>query len=105
LIDPGETLQEATHRELAEETGLEVVHFLAASPPVFSSTGISDEAVSMVYVSCRGEPSNADNQDSEIIEVLMITADEATALLDTPHLKFDAKAWLVFKHFAQTGGI
>jgi ADP-ribose pyrophosphatase len=105
LIDPGETLQDATRRELAEETGLEVSQFLTVSPPIYSSTGMSDEAVSMVYINCRGEPSNDGNQDSEIIEVLMLTPAEVTHLLDTPQIKYDAKAWLVFRHFAQTGSI
>jgi len=101
LIDPGESIEQATQRELLEETGLIVSRIIKRSPPIYSSAGMTDESVSMVYVECEGEPSNRANTDSELIEILFITAEEASGLLNEPRLKFDAKAWLVISQFAE----
>ena len=62
LMDAGETVVETCRRELFEETGLSVHRILRQSPPVYSSSGITDEAVSMVFVECDGTPSNAANE-------------------------------------------
>ena len=48
LVDEGETIEEASIRELKEETGLELTRFTRIGPPVFSSTGMTDESVAMV---------------------------------------------------------
>jgi len=57
--------------------------------------------VAMVYVECEGEPSNSANTDSELIEILFISPDEALGLLSDTTLKFDAKAWLAISQFAE----
>ena len=100
LVDDGESVEQATRRELREETGLIVSRFISSSPPVYSSAGLSDESVAMVYVECEGEPSGSANTDSELIEVLSISPAEASALLGDATLKFDAKAWLEISRFA-----
>jgi ADP-ribose pyrophosphatase len=103
LVDEGETVAEATRRELKEETGLEVVRFLNQSPPLYSTAGITDESMVMVYLECDGQPSAEANHDSEIIEVLFASPAEAARLCTDATIKFDAKAWLVLDHFAKTG--
>jgi len=103
LVDEGETVAEATRRELKEETGLDVVRFLKESPPVYSTAGMTDESVAMVYVECDGEPSAEANEASEFIDVLFASPEEAGRLCNDASLKFDAKAWLVLDHFATTG--
>ena len=103
LVDEGETVAEATRRELKEETGLEVVRFLNQSPPLYSTAGITDESMVMVYLECDGRPSAEANHDSEIIEVLFASPAEAARLCTDATIKFDAKAWLVLDHFAKTG--
>jgi ADP-ribose pyrophosphatase len=103
LVDEGETVAEATRRELKEETGLDVVRFLRESPPVYSTAGMTDESVAMVYVECDGEPSAEANEESEVIDVLFASPEEAGRLCNDSSLKFDAKAWLVLDHFAKTG--
>jgi ADP-ribose pyrophosphatase len=101
LVDDGESVEQAARRELMEETGLTVSRFIKISPPIYSSAGMTDESVAMVYVECEGEPSNSANTDSELIEILFISPDEALALLKDTTLKFDAKAWLAISQFAE----
>jgi ADP-ribose pyrophosphatase len=102
LLDQGETVAEAAGRELKEETGLNVVRFLRTGPPVYSTAGMTDESVAMVYVECDGEPSTDAGHDSEVIDVLFVSPEEAGRLCNDSSLKFDAKAWLVLEHFAKT---
>jgi ADP-ribose pyrophosphatase len=101
LVDEGETVEQATRRELREETGLIVRRIIKSSPPIYSSAGMTDESVAMVYVECEGEPSTRANTESELIETLFISPDEALRLLNDSTLKFDAKAWLVIAQFAE----
>jgi ADP-ribose pyrophosphatase len=103
LVDEGESIEAAARRELREETGLEVTHFKKISQPVYSSAGMTDESVAMVYVACTGQISAAENTDSEEIEVLFVSQKQAQQLIQNPKLKFDAKAWLVLSSFAENG--
>ena len=103
LIEEGESIEQATRRELTEETGLTVTRFSKISPPVYTTTGISDESVVMVYVECSGEPTSRFNTKSELIEVILTSPEEAEILCSMKDLKFDAKAWLVVSNFAANG--
>jgi ADP-ribose pyrophosphatase len=105
LIDPGETIEQTARRELQEETGLTVTRFLKISAPVYSSAGMTDESVAMVYVECKGQPSTAGNTGSELIEVQLVTRTQASQMCENPMLKFDVKAWLVLVRFAEKGNI
>jgi len=101
LVDNGESVEQAARRELMEETGLTVSRFIKVSPPIYSSAGMTDESVAMVYVECEGEPSNSANTDSELIEIQFISSNEAMDLLSNTTLKFDAKSWLAIYQFAE----
>ena len=103
LIDPGETIEQTARRELQEETGLVVTRFLKISAPLYSSAGMTDESVAMVYVECDGQPSTAGNQDSELIEVQLVTRTQASKMCENPALKLDVKAWLVLAGFSEKG--
>jgi ADP-ribose pyrophosphatase len=103
LIEKGESVEQATRRELTEETGLTVTRFTRISPPVYTTTGISDESVVMVYVECTGEPTSKFNTRSEVIEVILTSSKDAETLCSKRDLKFDAKAWLVILNFATHG--
>ena len=103
LIDEGETLEQAARRELKEETGLNITCFVDISPPIYSSAGMTDESVSMVYVECQGTPSTTGNTRSELIEIELVSRSQASRLCANPALKFDAKAWLVLSKFSESG--
>ena len=105
LVDPGETVEQATQRELQEETGLTVTRFRKISAPLYSSSGLTDESVAMVYVDCGGQPSTAGNQGAELIEVQLVSRAAASRMCENPALKFDVKAWLVLARFAEKGTI
>lgn len=106
LVDPGESIQETVERELFEETGLALTAVVRTSPPLYTSSGITDESVSMVYVECEGEPRREKNTSgSEDIEILFVSADEAARLCGRRNVKFDVKTWLVLYEYGRTGRI
>ncbi|MCG8635011.1 MAG: NUDIX hydrolase [Desulfobacterales bacterium] len=105
LVDPGESIDQAGRRELLEETGLTVTRVLKISPPIFSSSGMTDESISLLYAECEGEPSTADNEASEEIEVILVSKAGAGELLNRSDYNFDVKSWIVLDQFAVSGRI
>ena len=103
LVDKGETIEQAGKRELFEETGLLMERVLKISPPIYSSSGLTDESVSLLFVDCSGEPTCQFNEASEEIDVLFFSQKEARNLLQERNLKFDVKTWIILDHFAQQG--
>ncbi|MDM8553553.1 NUDIX hydrolase [Desulfococcaceae bacterium HSG7] len=101
LIDENETLEEASRRELKEETGLNLRHVGHISPPLYSSSGMTDESVAMVFAECDGEPSNQLNESSEDISVIFVSPTQARQMLNQSELKFDVKTWLVLDAYAK----
>ena len=95
LVDEGETVEDAVRRELKEETGLAVTQILKVGPPVYSSAGMTDESVSMVFVECDGDVTSAANEGVEQIEPMLLSREAVARLVRDPSKKFDAKAWLV----------
>lgn len=105
LMDPGETVRETARRELYEETGLALKRVIRCSPPVYSSSGMTDESVAMVFAECDGRPSDAATESSEDIQAILVSAEETATLIETPGLKIDVKAWMVLSAFARSGVI
>lgn len=103
LLDPGEDVAVAAGRELREETGLDLVCVYRYSPAVFSSAGITDETVAMVFAEVAGTSSTRHNADSEEIEILLLDQREVRSLLARSDIVFSARGWLVLDAFARTG--
>ncbi len=103
LLDPGESVETAGKRELFEETGLTVTKILTCSPPVFSSSGLTDESVSLMFVECEGVATNRYNEASEDIDILMVSPRQAEELMSDPLARFDVKTWIAL-HFFVLGG-
>ena len=102
LVDPGESLSESAGRELSEETGYEVV---PESPsrvlpqPGCSSTGLTDEAVQVVFVEAE-KTGDAHAESNEFIEVFELPIADARRFLDENELPICARAQLVLESFA-----
>ncbi len=105
LVDKGERIEQAGQRELLEETGLTVTRVLKVSPPIFSSSGMTDESISLLYVECEGEPSTVNNEASEDIEVILLSKEDAGVLLAQTDVDFDVKSWIILDGFAASGRI
>jgi ADP-ribose diphosphatase len=103
LLDAGENMVDSAARELHEETGLTLVSVYRHSPAIFSSAGITDEAVSMVFVEVEGTPATHHNEASEDIEVFLMDCREVNGLLQRTDIVFGARAWLVMDAFARMG--
>ncbi len=103
LLDPGEDFAVAAGRELHEETGLDLVKVYRYSPAIFSSAGITDESITMVFAEVEGTPSIHKNQDSEDIEIYLMDRQEVRDLLHRSGIFFGARSWLAMDAYARMG--
>ncbi|MCF0237627.1 MAG: NUDIX hydrolase [Sphaerochaetaceae bacterium] len=84
LIENGESLKETAIRELFEETGLEFVPENvneAFTRPYYSSVGMSDESVGIVYGYAKGTPNTNNKEVAEDIEVVIADRDMCKQIL------------------------
>lgn len=106
LIDPGETVESTVRRELKEETGLELSRIERITSPLFSSSGLTDEAAVMVFVEVTGDPAAGPClEPSECIEVLFLDHAQVCKLCDDPGPNLDAKAWTVLYMYQRLGSL
>jgi len=102
LIDPGMTIDETVAKELKEETGLDLVSIGDKSNQVFSSAGLSDESVIMVFVEASGEISDKYQEDTEDIEAFLYNIDDIRELLASDK-KIGAKGWAILYYYSKIG--
>jgi len=100
LIDKGEDLYQSAVREMKEETGLDLfdIDEELTVKNAFASVGMSDESLAIVYGSVDGSISSQYQEVSEEIETLLVTRDEAKAILESGK-PIDIKALLVIRDF------
>ncbi len=104
LIEPGEPIEQTIRREVREETGLEVTAIERISPPLFSTSGMSDEAAALAFVEVRGSTeARPQLEASEDLEVLLLDYDQVCRLCDDQEARIDAKAWTVLYLYRQLG--
>ena len=80
LVEPGEDMLDAGVREMFEETGLNFTPVQTA-PGFYTSIGMTDESCGTVFGYCSGEPSNAHQEGSEDIQVVLADRDECRRIL------------------------
>ncbi|MGC3971983.1 MAG: NUDIX hydrolase [Pirellulales bacterium] len=103
LVEAGEAVEEAARRELLEETGYELVDVHEVSPLNYSSTGMTDEAVVMVFCTCRTPPDFRQRLDgAEQIEVHPLTIAEVSKLVDTDE-PINGRAWMAVYMYHRLG--
>ena len=83
LVEPGEDMLEAGIREMYEETGLTFAPVDAGSysRPFFTTIGMTDESCGTVFGYCSGEPSNANQEGTEDIQVILADRAECRRIL------------------------
>ena len=80
LVEQGEDMLEAGVREMYEETGLNFTPVQTARP-FFTSIGMTDESCGTVFGYCSGNPSNAHQEGSEDIQVVLADRAECRRIL------------------------
>lgn len=84
LIERDENYRDAAVREMKEETGLEF-HPLDVDVmyerPFYNSVGMTDESCIMVYGHCDGTISRAGLEDTEELDVVLASREEAIRIL------------------------
>lgn len=103
LVDKGESMEKAVERELFEETGLGLVRIIRQSPTIFSSAGVTDEAVKIVYVEAEGQLSTVNSQGSEDIECFLFDQKKLKSLLEQNRDFFGARSWPILDNYARHG--
>ena len=84
IVDPGESYREAAVREMKEETGLLLQPLNVDSlfeTPRFQTIGMTDESCATIYGYASGTPTNAFEEESEDIEVVLADRAEVRRIL------------------------
>ena len=104
LIDAGETLEEAVARELSEETGYRLRDDIvpAVRPlrqPGFSSTGLTEENVQVVFAQVEAA-GKARPDSAELIEPFTVARADLRAFLDANQLPIGTRCQLILELLA-----
>ncbi len=85
LMDAGESPKETAVREFKEETGMILSLYeggeAALRNPFYTTVGLTDESVSILYGFAKGTPSNAYMEATEDMEVVIADKEEAKRIL------------------------
>lgn len=104
LIEDGEDMLSAGIREMYEETGLSFQPRESGSysRPFFTTVGMTDESCSMVFGYCSGTPTNAHQEASEEIQVVLADRAECRRILKEENVAVMCAYMMM--HFIATPG-
>lgn len=104
LIEDGEDMLSAGIREMYEETGLSFAPRESGcySRPFFTTVGMTDESCSMVFGYCSGIPTNAHQEASEEIQVVLADRAECRRILKEENVAVMCAYMMM--HFIATPG-
>ena len=101
LVEPGEDMLEAGVREMHEETGLDFTPVETARP-FFTTIGMTDESCGTVFGYCSGTPSNAGQEGTEDIQVVLADREECKRILKEENVAIMCAYMLM--HFVASEG-
>ena len=101
LVEAHEDMLEAGIREMYEETGLQFTPVQTARP-FFTTIGMTDESCGTVFGYCSGAPSNAHQEGSEDIQVVLADRDECKRILKEENVAIMCAYMLM--HFVASDG-
>ena len=101
LVEAHEDMLEAGIREMYEETGLQFTPVQTARP-FFTTIGMTDESCGTVFGYCCGDPSNAHQEGSEDIQVVLADRDECRRILKEENVAIMCAYMLM--HFIASDG-
>jgi ADP-ribose pyrophosphatase len=105
LVEHNEDVEKAAEREMIEETGLTIINYIRSTGPmVYTSPGITNEKISMVFAKVEGVPDDSLLEESEEISVHLMSRTEVASLLQRNN-QIDSKAYLVMLRYAEDGKI
>ncbi len=101
LVEKGEDMLQAGVREMFEETGLAFTPIKTAKP-FFMTVGMTDESCGTVFGYCNGEPTNANQEASEEIQVVIADRAECRRILREENVALPCAYMLM--HFVSCEG-
>ena len=104
LVEPGEDVCEAGIREMFEETGLTFVPREGGDfeRPFFTTVGMTDESCALVFGYCEGEPTNANQEAAEDIQVVLADKAECRRILKEENVAI-MPAYMMMHFIGSTG--
>jgi ADP-ribose pyrophosphatase len=104
LLDENESIEQAARRELMEETGLEVVAVHRVTQPLYSSSGLTDESVALIFVDARATPeAKAKPEVLEDLEVVLLDFAGICRLCDDRSARIEARAGPILRSYQLLG--
>lgn len=101
LVEKGEDLLSSGIREMYEETGL-TFQAIGCSKPFFMTVGMTDESCGTVFGYCSGVPTNANQEASEEIQVVIADRAECRRILKEENVALPCAYMLM--HFVGSEG-
>ncbi|MDO5541003.1 MAG: NUDIX hydrolase [Eubacteriales bacterium] len=104
LVDAGESMEKTARREFLEETGMTLSLYEGGEKALrnafYTTVGLTDESVSILYGYAQGEPSGKYLETTEDMEVVIADKEEAKRILREEKVAMKCAQSLI--HFIQS---